>query len=81
MRDGELSGEMESLSNDIEQDLKTDLDVAVAGSDHNQRTVLSALIDGGLDNGEGQPSVDENLQSLLEKWDSHYNGDGDGAEE
>jgi hypothetical protein len=81
LEDGGLSGELDGLSNEIEQDLKTDLDVAVAASDYNERTVLSALIDGGLDSGEGQTSVDENLKPLLEKWSSHYNGEDNGAEE
>ncbi|MFU1780258.1 hypothetical protein ACM16X_02630 [Haloarcula japonica] len=68
------------MSNEIESDLKTQLDIGVACTDYNQRTVLSALIEAGLDDENGQISVDENLEPYLEKWDSHYNGDESAGE-
>ncbi len=63
---------MKKLSNKIDGDLKTRLDRAVAGSDVNQRTALSAMIDAGLSQtGEGLIVLDdENLE--LEKWSENY---------
>jgi len=79
--DRDLSGNLDRLNNDIEQDLKTELDIAVARSEYNQRTVLSALIDAGLDTGEGNTCVEENLEDRLEQWSDHYNGESGGEEE
>ena len=77
MIDGQLSGELESLHNDIDGGLKELLDRAVSGSDHDQRTVLSAMIHRGLDLEEGLVSVDENLEELVEEYEEHYYCDGE----
>lgn len=70
--DGSEDDCMKKLSNKIEEGLKERLDRAVAGSDVNQRTALSAIIDAGLtQTSEGLIVLDdENLD--LDKWSDHY---------
>lgn len=64
---------LDTLSNEIDKDLKRDLDIAVAGSDYNQKEVLSAMIDHCLSEEEGQTVVDqENLKDLLEDYGERY---------
>jgi hypothetical protein len=64
---------LDTLSNEIDEDLKRDLDIAVAGSDYNQKEVLSAMIDHCLNVEEGQTVVDqENLEDLLEEYGERY---------
>lgn len=64
---------MDTLSNEIDEDLKRDLDIAVAGSNYNQKEVLSAMIDHCLSEEGGQTVVDqENLDDLLEEYGERY---------
>lgn len=64
---------LDTLSNEIDEDLKRDLDIAVAGSDYTQKEVLSAMIDNSLCEEDGRPVIDrENLQEDLEKFGERY---------
>lgn len=69
--------DMDGISNDIASSLKSDLDTAVAKSDHNQRTILSALISNGLTvkdiEGERLVKIDEDkIGDELEKYSDMY---------
>ena len=67
---------LDTLSNEIDEDLKTDLDIAVAGSEYNQKVVLSAMIDHCIDEEDGQTVVDrENLEEKLEEYGDRYSKD------
>lgn len=57
------------LSNDIPEPLKTDLDIAVAGTDNQQHEVLTAIIDTGLDNEEPPAELADEVESTLEEWE------------
>lgn len=63
-----------SLSNMIDESLKGRVDRAVAGSDYNQKTILSAILDKHLiKNDEGLLTFDEDkLDDELSKWSDHY---------
>jgi glycine betaine/choline ABC-type transport system substrate-binding protein len=64
---------LDTLSNEIDEDLKRDLDIAVAGSDYTQKEVLSAMIDHCLCEEDGRKVVDqENLEELLEEYGERY---------
>lgn len=64
---------LDTLSNEIDEDLKRDLDIAVAGSDYTQKEVLSAMIDNSLCEEDGRIVLDrENLQEDLEKFGERY---------
>lgn len=70
---GGKDNEMTDLSNEIDENLKTNLDIAVAGSDHNQRTVLSAMIDHCLDDDEDPVTVDtDKIEDKLEEYGERY---------
>lgn len=63
---------MTDLSNEIDTDLKENLDVAVAQTDHKQRTVLSAMIDHCLDD-EDPVTVDtDKIEDKLEEYGERY---------
>lgn len=66
---------LDTLSNEIDEELKRDLDIAVAGSEYNQKEVLSAMIDQGLEKVDGLIEVDENLEELLDEYGEHYSKD------
>jgi hypothetical protein len=61
--------EKKSLSNKIPETLKTDLDIAVAGTDNRQNEVLTAIIDTGLDNEEPPAELADEVEDALEEWE------------
>lgn len=72
---GSSSGELKDLSNKIDEELKEKLDRAAAGCQYNKRTILSAMIDHGLEKKDGLIEIDENLEEVLEEYGEHYSQD------
>ncbi|MCU4753424.1 hypothetical protein OB919_15780 [Halobacteria archaeon AArc-curdl1] len=73
---GNQDNEMTDLSNEINSNLKTNLDIAVAQSDYNQREVLSAMIDHCLDDEEAPVTVDlDKIEDELRKYGEQYSKD------